>query len=239
MKALLALVLLWAPPAFCAPEGDFDPIDGLYLHRHQAGNLERSIALLEERLSRAPSDPAALWRLARSLVRRGEKQSSPKDRLADYSKARELLERSVSLNDRSAEAHFWWGIAAGRWGQERGMLRSLFLVGPIKSRMRRVLELDPGHGGAHHVLGELYRQLPGFAGGSKRKAVSEFEAAARLSPRHTVNHTALARALLEAGEKERARTALSKALEVADPDDPAEHEESLKEARRMLKDLGD
>ncbi|MEK9146099.1 MAG: hypothetical protein AAB339_10860, partial [Elusimicrobiota bacterium] len=76
--------------------------------------------------------------------------------------------------------------------------------------------------------------LPGFAGGSKRKAVAEFEAAVRLSPRHTVNLTALGRALLESGEKEKAKDALRGAMAVKDPDDPAEHEESLAEARRML-----
>ncbi len=222
------------PPAVSTAPAELASIDRLYLHRHEAGKLEESIALLEERLRRDASESAVLWRLGRSLVRRGEKQASPGGKLADFSRARELIERALSLEDKDPEAHFWWGVAAGRWGQERGMLRSLFLVGPIKKRMLRVLELDPGHGGAHHLLGELYRQLPGFAGGSKRKAVLEFEAAVRLSPRHTVNHIALGRALLERGEKARAGEVLRAALEVKDPDDPAEHEESLAEARRML-----
>ena len=255
MNALLAAALFWpspvraepasepgggaaaAPPALSTAAADFSSIDRLYLHRHEAGNLEGSIGLLEERLGRDSSESAALWRLGRALVRRGEKQISPGEKLADFSKARDLIDKSLSLEEKDTEANFWWGIAAGRWGQERGMLRSLFLVGPIKKRMRRVLELDPGHGGAHHLLGELYRQLPGFAGGSKKKAVSEFEAAVRLSPRHTVNHTALGRALIEAGEKGKAGDALRNAFEVKDPDDPAEHGESLREARRMLEGL--
>ena len=57
------------------------------------------------------------------------------------------------------------------------MLKSLFLVGTIRREMETTLKLDPSHGGAHHVLGELYWQLPGFAGGDKELAVREFEKA--------------------------------------------------------------
>lgn len=227
------LLSVWA-----APSG-FEEIDRLYFHRHQGDNLGASISRLEERLKGDPSDAQALWRLGRSLVRRGERKSATAEKLAEFRRAMELIESSLSIDERSADANYWWGLAAGRYGQTRGMLRAMFLVRPIRKRMRRALELDPRRGGAHHVLGEMLRRIPVFAGGSKKGAVAELEEALRLSPNWTVNYTALAEAYLEVREKDKAKAVLKRAFEVREPDDPAEHEDNLADARRMLKELAE
>lgn len=219
--------------------GSFADVDRLYLQRQLEGNLERSNALLEERLRAAPDDSDALWRLGRGLTRLGERRKAARERLELFERARLLLEKSIALREPSADAHFWLGLALGRVGQTRGMLRSLFLVGPIKENMRRAIALDPGHGGAHHVLGEMLRQLPGFAGGSKKRAVAELETAVRLSPDWTANYPALAEAYLDAGERAKAVEALRRAFAVKTPADPGEHEENLADAREMLTKLGE
>ncbi|MFA6029529.1 MAG: hypothetical protein WC969_06735 [Elusimicrobiota bacterium] len=226
-------------PAVSASTGAFIEVDRLYLQRQLEGNLERSNALLEERLRSASDDPDALWRLGRGLTRLAERRKAPRERLELFERARLLLERSLSLREASADAHFWLGLALGRVGQTRGMLRSLFLVGPIKENMRRAIALDPGHGGAHHVLGEMLRQLPGFAGGSKKRAISELETAVRLSPDWTANYPALAEAYLDAGERAKAVETLRRAFAVTAPADPGEHEENLQDARGMLLKLGE
>ncbi|MFH1723181.1 MAG: tetratricopeptide repeat protein [Elusimicrobiota bacterium] len=212
--------------------------DRLYFRRDREGGLERSIALLEERLRQEPEDAGVLWRLGRGLVRLGEREDTKRGRIELFTRAEETIGRAVAIDPDSAQAHYWHGVALGRHGEARGMLRSLFMVGPIKRRMRRALELDPGHGRAHLVLGQMYRRLPRVAGGSNERAVLELETALRLRPNDTALHPALAEACREAGDDRRAREVLLRIFEVREPEDPAESAGNVAEARRMLRELG-
>jgi glycerate kinase len=232
-RAAAACLLL----AGAARAGDFAEIDRLYWNRHQGDNLARSVALLEARLKAEPKDAEALWRLGRSLVRVGERQSSKKDKLAAFARAQASAERAVELAPRDAEANFIVGLAMGRLGQTRGIMRSLFMVGPMKKRMRTVLELDPRHAGAHHVLGEMLRQLPAFAGGSKAGAVRELEEAVRLEPAGTSHYPALAQAYVDAGRRDKAAETLQACVKISAPADPADAADDLQECRDTLRRL--
>jgi tetratricopeptide (TPR) repeat protein len=217
---------------------DWAHADSLYFHRNVGDNLDQSISLLKAGISEHPDDPKAFWRLGRSLEKLGEKQQDRKEKLADFDEAVDALKRSIELDPNIAEAHFFLGITWGRIGQTRGIFKSLSLVGPIKREMHRTLEIDPKHSGAHHVLGEILRQTPGFAGGSKKGAVQELEKALELGPNYTTVYTDLAEAYLDIHEPEKAKATLEKIFEVKHPDDPAEFEGDLKAAKDMLAKLG-
>lgn len=220
-----------------AETGRWAVVDELYFHRHLEGNLERAIAGLEDMLKADPEDPGALWRLGRAWVRLGERRSERRKKLELFEKAEAAVRRSLEKEEPNAEAHFWLGVAMGRTGQTRGIWKSLFLVRPIKAEMRRVLELDPSHGGARHVLGEMLRQIPRFAGGSKKGAVRELETALEADPTYTAHHPALAQAYVEIGEVQKARDVLNKIFEVREPRDPGEYADNVREAREMLQRL--
>lgn len=205
-------------------------VDGLYFSRDLPGKLEATLGPLEAE----PENPDALWRLGRSWIRLGERLEGKKPRIQAFERAENALDRAIKLDASNPEAHYWRGIALGRIGQTRGILKSLFMVGPIKRGMRRVLELDPKHSGAHHVLGEMYRQLPGFAGGSHSLAVEELEKALALGPDHTAHYPALAQAYLDAGRREDAIRVLKALDAVAAPADPPEAPGHREDARRML-----
>jgi tetratricopeptide (TPR) repeat protein len=211
--------------------------DRLYFHRQLARNLEDSISFLEVQLKTAPDQPALLWRLGRSLLRLGERQSSKAEKLAIYARAEKLLARSVELAPRDAQAHYWLGIAMGRRGQARGILQSLFLIGPLRREMRIVLRLDPKNGGAHHVLGEMLLDIPAVAGGDKKKGVEELELAARLEPDYSPHFIDLAEAYVSLGEKDKAKAALEHIAAIRSPADPGEYDENVQDAREMLKRL--
>ena len=125
----------------------------------------------------------------------------------------------------------------GRYGETKGIMKALFLVGPIKRAMEETIRLDPAHGGAHHVLGEILWQLPGFAGGDKKRALKEFEEAVRLSPDYTANHGPLAEAYLHFKRRDDAIKTLKAVEAVANPADPAEYPENLADARKRLAEL--
>ena len=233
----ISALLLASPPASAvtASSSAFAEADRLYFHRHQGRNLEDSIALLE---ARPGGDPESLWRLGRSLLRLGERRDTKKEKLGVYVRAEGLLRRAVGLSPRSAEAHYWLGIAMGRRGQTRGVIRSLFLIGPLRRKMRTVLELEPGHGGAHHVLGAMLLEIPAVAGGDKKAAVRELETAARLEPGYSPHFTALAEAYMAVGERGKAKAALERIFAIQQPADPGEYDDNVKEAHEMLGRLG-
>lgn len=234
---IIPAFFVFATAASAAALGRVASIDELYFHRDKGDNLERSISelepLIEENQSAKP-----YWMRCRSLIRRGEKREKKSDKLADYDLARKDCERSVALDASSADAHFWYGVAMGRWGQAKGILKALFLIKPIRREMNETLRLDPGHGGAHHVLGEMLWQIPGFAGGDKKKALQEFEAAVRLSPDHSSNYQPLAEAYLHFDRKNDAVRTLKAVAAIKAPEDPAEYPENLADADKLLATLG-
>jgi len=178
-----------------------------------------------------------MWRLSRSLVRRGERLEKKKEKIAAFSRAEKGLAAALNIRDDAAEVHFWHGIALGRLGQTRGIMRSLFMIGPMKTRMRRVLALDPRHSGAYHVLGELYHQLPRLVGGSKRLAVENLEKALEYGPNHSSHYPALAEVYLAAGRKKDAIRVLEAFEGITRPADPPELAGHRKNVRRLLQRL--
>ncbi|TBR26185.1 hypothetical protein EPO15_00660 [bacterium] len=204
-------------------------LDAQYFQRDRPGALDANIAALAS----APADAEHLWRLCRALIRRGERAKSSKD----FESARRRCEESVALDSKTADAHFWLGVAMARYGEAKGILRSLSLVKPIRAEMAKTLQLDPKHGGAHQVLGQVLWKLPRFAGGDKKKALEEFETAVRLTPRHTANYVPLAEALVYFERREDALRVLDAALKVTDPADPAAAPEHAAKAKALLEKL--
>ena len=205
--------------------------DADYFRRDQPGRLEASNAALE---SAPQEDPEVLWRLARGLVRAGERRADKKAALADYTRAEQLAGMAVSLSSASAESWYWHGVALGKQGEARGMMRSLFMVGPLKKRMEGTLRLAPCHAPAHHVLGELLWQLPGVVGGSKAGARTELEAALDCDPAYTAPYATLAEVYLDAGLKADAAALLRRLQKVDKPADPAEYSENAADLKRVL-----
>lgn len=238
--AALLLIVVPGAAAETATGADYRDIDHLYWHRDQGDNLKTHLELLEKAGGASPArdaDPPALWRRCRALVRRGEKRATRAEKLADYEAARKDCEKAVMLQPSSPDANFWHGVSMGRWGETKGIMKALFLVKPIKRAMEATLALDAAHGGAHHVLGEILWQLPGFAGGDKARALREFEEAVRLSPDYTANHKALAEAYLHFKRKGDAVRVLRLVEAVKTPADPAEYPENLADAAALLRTL--
>lgn len=175
-----------------------------------------------------------LWRLARGLVRAGERRGGKKGGLADFTRAESLAGAAVARSSASPDAWYWHGVALGKQGEARGMTRSLFMVGPLKKRMEGTLRLAPGYAPARHVLGELLWQLPGVLGGSKAGAQKELEAALASDPSYTAPYATLAEVYLDAGLKSEAAALLPRILAVERPADPAEYPDNVADLKKVL-----
>ena len=226
-------------PAASDPCGDlgrapYAGIDSLYLHRNIPGRLDGDLRLIARALRHGPDNPALLWREGRALVRRGEASPSVKQRRADFSRARDILSASVRDAPRCPQAHYWLGLSLGLLGREDGLIKSAFLIAPLKRQMKAVIRLDPRDGRPHRVLGELYESLPRMLGGGLGKALGEFQTAASLSPRDSSARLALAQAYRRRGMRAQARAELESIVQEKNPLDPAEYADDLKEARKLL-----
>jgi len=59
-----------------------------------------------------------------------------------YEQGRQAAKRAAEAAPKNARAHFWYATNAGRWGQTKGVERSLFLLPEVKRGMETAIELD-------------------------------------------------------------------------------------------------
>ena len=79
--------------------------------------------------------------------------------------------------------------------------------------------------------------LPGFAGGDKKRALAEFEAAVNLDPDYTSNYEPLAKAYIHFHRGRDAVRVLKAVAAVEHPKDPAAYPDDLEGAKKLLSEL--
>jgi tetratricopeptide (TPR) repeat protein len=77
----------------------------------------------------------------------------------------------VEKEDSNANYHYKYGGALGMKALESNKLKAFLLVDDLKRAFLRAAELDPEHIETRWALVELYMQLPGIVGGSKKKSL--------------------------------------------------------------------
>ncbi len=113
----------------------------------------------------AQADPSVdnLLALAQIAFLYGDVRGRTADEKLDaYEQGRQAARRAAELAPRNARAHFWYATNAGRWGQTKGVLRSLFLLPEVKRGMETALELDPRFPPAYVLAGTVYYEVPGL-----------------------------------------------------------------------------
>jgi len=82
------------------------------------------------------------------------------------------------------EGHYWLGVDYGVYGQAKGVLSGLSLVGSIKDEMNKELAIDPSYddGGPDRALGRMYYELPGIFGSGKQKSLEQLLKSERMGP---------------------------------------------------------
>jgi tetratricopeptide (TPR) repeat protein len=164
------------------------------------------------------------------------------DKLFYYDKGVEYGEQGVEVDEDSLEANFWLSVNYGSYGQEKGIMKSLSLITPIKDLSEKCIELDESYfyGGAWRILGRLYHKAPGFplSLGNNKKALECFEKALEFGPKFYLNHLFLAELYISTRKKDKAREHLEWILEAPLNKNYEREDESYKrDAERLLEDL--
>jgi tetratricopeptide (TPR) repeat protein len=161
-------------------------------------------------------------------------------KLAAYDRGREIGQRAAELAPKSVDAHLWYAINTARWGETKGVLRSLFLLPTIRRELDTLLELDPRSVRAHILAGNVLLEVPGFAGGDRAKAEEHFKKALEIDPRFTNARVDLARVYIADARYADARRELQRVVGETSPSVIADWTvKDAPRARKLLESIKD
>ena len=242
MRALLAgLALLAAVGTAWAGSPLVNELQGFSTRYNEN---PRKIDELKAALEKAAESQAAdvdTLALAQVCFMYGDVRATTEDeQLAAFDRGRQAAKRAIALAPRSAPAQFWYGINTGRWGQTKGIMRSLFLLPTVKEAMQTALALDPAYAPAYALGGGIYYEVPSYAGGDLDRSEAMFRKGLELDPRYTNMRLGLARTLLKKGRTADARRELEAVLGEKAPSNPADWAvKDVPQAKAILATLGD
>jgi len=241
---ILPIVFINIPPCFSqaakpAPQ-NLATCHELARNRADMVKYREAINCYEQSFAAAPREDTAV-RLGKSYYWLGA-HSAEDVQTELFQKGIDWSKKAIELNPKSAGGHFWLGVNNGKYGESRGILKSLFLVGPIKEEMKQVIAIDPAyeHGGAYRVLGRMFYKLPGFAGGGVDKSITNLKKSLDYSPNVSTTHVFLAESYIKQKDYQGAKNELNFVLKAAViPGLEPEFQADKAAAARLLEELKD
>jgi tetratricopeptide (TPR) repeat protein len=239
-----ALILAVAVLAAASPGWAQTPVEAaraLVARYHEdPARLDRARELLDAALARERKvDTLVMLSYVQFLI--GDvRAATAEDKLAAYDRGREIGQRAVELAPKNPDAHLWYAINTARWGETKGVLRSLFLLPTIREELRILLELDPRSVRAHILAGNVLLEVPGFAGGDRAKAEEHFKKALEIDPRFTNARVDVARVYIADGRYADARRELQRVVDETSPSVIADWTvKDAPRARKLLESIKD
>jgi len=175
--------------------------------------------------------------LARVSFIWGDIRATTDDQKVDaYDRGRQVAKRVIELEPKNVEARFWYALNTARWGQTKGVVRSLVLLPMVQEEIQVILQLDPMFTPVYALAGHVLYEVPGLLGGDLKKAEAMFRKGLEQDPQFTAMRVGLAKTLLKLGRVAEARQELQAVLNEKAPSNPADWQlRDLQEARTLLK----
>jgi tetratricopeptide (TPR) repeat protein len=204
-------------------------------------NLDLAYSELVELVEEDPECDWAYGLLAEIYYWIGE-YADGEDKLVNFEEGVSWGEKGVEVNEGSLESNFWLAVNYGSFGQEKGIMKSLSLITPIKQCAEKVIDIDESYfyGGPWRVLGRLYNKAPGFpfSIGDNKKAKECLEKAVELGPKFYLNHLFLAEFYISNWETAKAKEHLDWILNAPFNKNHEREDEGYKrEAEKLLASL--
>lgn len=168
----------------------------------------------------------------------GIRAMTPDQKLEAYEQGRQAARRAVELDPKNVVAHFWYATNTARWGQTKGVLRSLFLLPTVNEEIQTVLDLDPKFTPIYGVAGNVAYEVPQLLGGDLNKAEKMFRKGLELDPKFTAMRVGLSKTLIRQGRITEARRELQAVLDEKEPQNLADWTmKDSKKARELLESI--
>jgi tetratricopeptide (TPR) repeat protein len=177
--------------------------------------------------------------LARVSFIWGDVRATSTDAKLDaYERGRAAAKRAVELEPKNALAHLWYAVNTGRWGQTKGVMRSLFLLSEVQKEIETVIALDPKLTPVYSLAGNVYYEVPGMLGGDLAQAEAMFRRGLEQDPVFTGMRVGLGKTLIKRGRIAEARRELERVLAETAPRSRADWTvKDMPEARRLLESI--
>jgi len=211
--------------------------DKLYAEMKDMATAQEALSKYREALLKVEDKYEAYWRLSRILYYIGAHTESKKEKKIIFSQGIYYAKKAVESEAEKPDGYYWLGVNYGVYGEARGVLKSLFLVGDIKEAMNKVIELDREYedGGPDRVLGRVYFKVPGFAGGSKKKSLEHLLKSKEIGLNDPLTRFYLADTYLSLKEVDKAREELEYVLSMeSDPRWVSGVDDCREDAKQML-----
>ncbi len=240
MKSVMLAVFFLFCIAFCYSQdaaGLIGQGDELYKQRADLAKANEALAKYQEVLKTSPNHYEALWKISKTLYCIGKAAKTDKEKMKIFDDGVTYGKKAIAANPNAADGHFWLGVNWAKYGDARGVLKSLFLVPDVKKEMNEVLRLDSSYegAGAYRVLGRVYYKVPGLFGGSNKKSREYLEKGRQICATNTLGLLYLAETYWDIGQKNRAVETLEALLNTT-PDERwlPETAEDKVEAQKLL-----
>src|SRR5258706_8397345 len=210
MKAFIIGLLIWnvvLPAAAEEALAGLAQADAAYAKREDVVQAKIALEYYKRALAEDPQKVEAYWKASRTAWWIGDQSESRADQLNYFQQGMNFAKQAVTLDPNSVEGHYWLGGNSGSYGDAKGVLKSLFLIKPIRHEMAEVIRLNDHFdgGGAYRILGVVDYKVPGIAGGSRKRAKEELEKSLAFDPSSPFIHYYLAEFYMTGGDKEKAR----------------------------------
>ena len=236
-RALIPLLLL--VPLRASAETPVAEARALIARYHEdLAVIDRARDLLEAALTRESQVDTMIMLSYVSFLWGDVRATTTDEKLAAYARGRELGKRAVELAPRNHDAHLWYAINTGRWGQTKGVLRSLFLLPTVREEIEILLQLDPRSVRAHSLAGNVDMEVPRLFGGDPASAEAHFKKGLVIDPKFTVLRIDLARLYIATGRSAEARRELQRVIDETAPTIVADWTaKDLPRARELLESI--
>lgn len=197
--------------------------------------IDRMRARLTEAATKDPSVDTMVALVEVSFIRGDVRAKTADEKRDAYDQGRQSARRALDQSPAHVPAHFWFATNTGRWGQTKGVMRSLFLLPTVKQEIETLLALDPTFAPLYSLAGHVAYEVPGIAGGDLDRAESMFRTGLGLEPTFTNMRVGLAKTLIRKGRPAEARRELEAVLAEKAPSNPADWTlKDAPEARALL-----
>ena len=189
--------------------------DALFSYGEDTARDLQALTILTRALSADTHNYQVLWRAARAYYQVGD-NASTREKQDYFDRGVTMGQRAVAQQPSGVEGHFWLAANYGGLSEIQGVWKAFQMVKHVRTEMETALRLQPDYedGSAYRALGEIARQLPGVLGGNLKRAIAYFEQGLGIAPQNMGLKLALARAYLEAGQREASQRLLTEILQM-------------------------
>jgi tetratricopeptide (TPR) repeat protein len=217
-RLAVAVALILAVAVSARGETPVEAARALVARYHQdPAAIDRARDLLEAALAKDRQVETMIMLSYVHFLWGDTRAKTSEEKIEAYDRGRRLGERAVELAPKNAEAHVWYAINTGRYGQARGIMRSLFLLPTVQREIDTILALDPKNIRVHSLAGNVYMEVPRLVGGDRARAEEFFKKGLEIDPRFTVLRVDLARLYIATGRYAEARRELTRVLDERAP----------------------